>query len=94
MSKIVHSRNFAARITTADSLDIRIQSHDCPYIHFNIKATPDSGHTITPHNREFFRSKLYANNTNDPGLVEPRRPFQQDCPPSLLFETGKNLTLD
>ena len=44
-------------------------------------------------NGEFLRSKLYANNTNDPGLVDPSRPFQQDCPPSLL-ETGNwNLTL-
>ena len=70
--------------STADTHDItdNSESLDYPSIHFNILKQPlNSGHPATLYNRQFLQSRLYANN---PDLADTHRPFQQDCPLSLL----------
>ena len=56
--------------STADTHDVtdNSESPDCP----SVQQPLNSGHPATPHNGQFSRSQLYA---NDPDLADTRRLF-------------------
>ena len=80
MSKIIHSRKYfrCAHYNSGQPRYKKILK-----VTTLLTFTSILKQTLTV-NGDFLHSELYANNTNDPGLVDTRRPFQQDCPPSLL----------
>ena len=60
------------------------ESPDCSPIHFILKQPLKADTSLLRITDSFHGPNCTRTILNDPDLADTRRPFQQDCPPSLL----------